>query len=165
MLYLRNFTNFHTVSYIIWTPLWTKCASAAAILSNISADVRLIQNIYRFDILGITETHLNSTDPDRDIHIDGLEFLRLDRKERKGGGCVLYYADYLKFTHRKDLVKKDSEAMWIQAKFPTTNLLFSVIYRSELFSPNFFTNLQDVLECIIQSYQPESKEENRSIKA
>ena len=33
-----NFTNFHTVSYIIWTPLWTKCASAAAILSNISAD-------------------------------------------------------------------------------------------------------------------------------
>ena len=23
----------------LWTPLWTKCASAAAILSNISADV------------------------------------------------------------------------------------------------------------------------------
>ena len=43
LLYFRNFTNFHTVSYIIWTPLWTKCASAAAILSNISADV---QNIF-----------------------------------------------------------------------------------------------------------------------
>ena len=38
LLYFRNFTNFHTVSYILWTPLWTKCASAAAILSNISAD-------------------------------------------------------------------------------------------------------------------------------
>ena len=38
LLYFRNFTNFPTVSYIIWTPLWTKCASAAAILSNISAD-------------------------------------------------------------------------------------------------------------------------------
>ena len=38
LLYFRNFTNFQTVSYIIWTPLWTKCASAAAILSNISAD-------------------------------------------------------------------------------------------------------------------------------
>ena len=33
-----KFTNFHTVSYIIWSPLWTKCTSAAAILSNISAD-------------------------------------------------------------------------------------------------------------------------------
>ena len=38
LLYFRNFTNFHTVSYIIWTPLWTKCASMAAILSNISAN-------------------------------------------------------------------------------------------------------------------------------
>ena len=37
MLYFGNFTNFHTVAYIIWTPLRTICASAAAILSNISA--------------------------------------------------------------------------------------------------------------------------------
>ena len=98
--------------------------------------IRLIQNICRFDILGICETHLNSKDADRDIHIDSLEFLRLDRKERKGGGCVLYYADYLNVTH----------LAWIQAKFPTTNVLFSVIYRSELYLPNFFTNLQDVME-------------------
>ena len=41
LLYFRNFTNFHTVSYTIWTPLWTKCASTAAILSNISADENL----------------------------------------------------------------------------------------------------------------------------
>ena len=58
-------------------------------LRNKIDELRLIQNICRFDILGITETHLNSTDADRDIHIDVLEFLRLDRKERKGGGCVL----------------------------------------------------------------------------
>ena len=38
LLYFRNFTNFHTVSYVIWTPLWAKCASAPAILSNISAN-------------------------------------------------------------------------------------------------------------------------------
>ena len=38
LLYFRHCTNFHTVIYIIWTPLWTKCARAAAILSNISAD-------------------------------------------------------------------------------------------------------------------------------
>ena len=41
LLYFRNFTNSHTVSYIIWTPLWTKYASAAAILSNISANVEI----------------------------------------------------------------------------------------------------------------------------
>ena len=38
LLYFRNFTNFHTVSYVIWTPLWAKCASAPAILSNIPAN-------------------------------------------------------------------------------------------------------------------------------
>ena len=47
LLHFRNFTNFHTVSYIIWTPLWTKCASAAAILSNISADVYCANNALR----------------------------------------------------------------------------------------------------------------------
>ena len=46
LLYFRNFTNFPTVSHIIWTPLWTKCASAAAILSNISANVAKCTKIW-----------------------------------------------------------------------------------------------------------------------
>ena len=49
LLYFRNFTNFFTVSHIIWTPLWTKCTSAAAILSNISADEkRKIEQLQAF---------------------------------------------------------------------------------------------------------------------
>lgn len=36
--YFRKFMYLHTFSYIR-TPLWTKCARAAAILSNISANV------------------------------------------------------------------------------------------------------------------------------
>ena len=47
-------------------------------LHNKIDELRLIQNMCRFDILGITEIHLNSTDADRNIHIDrGLEVLRL----------------------------------------------------------------------------------------
>ena len=53
-------------------------------------------SICSFDIPGITESRLNSTDADHDVHIDGLEFLRLDRSDRKGGESVLYYADHLK---------------------------------------------------------------------
>ena len=50
LLYFRNFIKFHTVSYIIWTPLWMKCASVAAILSNISAngDVLLLVFFFRW---------------------------------------------------------------------------------------------------------------------
>ena len=36
--YFRKFMYLYTFSYIIWTPLWTKGARAAAILSNISAN-------------------------------------------------------------------------------------------------------------------------------
>ena len=73
-------------------------------------------------------------------------FYALIERNVKAADVYYYYANYLNVTHRKDLAKKDLEAIWIQAKFPSTNVLFSVIYRSELYSPNFFTNLQDVME-------------------
>ena len=41
---------------------------------------------------------------------------------------------------------KDIEAIWIQVKFPTHTTLFSVVYRSELETPNFFENFHGVLE-------------------
>ncbi|CAH3124174.1 unnamed protein product [Pocillopora meandrina] len=40
----------------------------------------------------------------------------------------------------------DIEALWIQVKFPTNTTLFSVIYRSELESTNFFESFRGALE-------------------
>ena len=47
---------------------------------------------------------------------------------------------------RKDLAPKDLKAIWVQIKFPTISALFSVIYKSEQESPNFFEDVHDVLE-------------------
>lgn len=60
-------------------------------LRNKIDELRLIQNICRLDILGITETHLNSTEADLDIHIDGLEFFRLIERNVKVAGvyCII----------------------------------------------------------------------------
>ena len=58
----------------------------------------------------------------------------------------MYYADHLTAVHRKDLLVRDIEAIWIQVKFPVHSTLFSVVYRSELETPNFFENFQGVLE-------------------
>ena len=91
-------------------------------------ELRVLQKICKFDILGITETHPDSSIADHDIHIDGLKVVRRDRTKCKGGGCMLYYAGHLKVTHRKDLANKELEAIWIQVKLPTYNTLFSVIY-------------------------------------
>ena len=35
------------------------------------------ERICRFDVLGITESHLNSFDADHEIYIDGYKFARL----------------------------------------------------------------------------------------
>ena len=60
--------------------------------------------------------------------------------------CVLYYAEHLKATHRKDLAKRDLEAIWIQIKFPSNSVLLSVMYRSELESQNLFEDFYEQLE-------------------
>jgi len=58
-------------------------------------EIHLLQELCKFDILAITESHLDSSVPDFHIEIEGLRFFRLDRPKRKGGGCVLYYAENL----------------------------------------------------------------------
>ena len=109
-------------------------------------ELRLLQRICGFDILGISETHLDSFVPDNFLQIDGLQLIRRDRTKCKGGGVALYYAEHLTAVHRKDLLVKDIEAIWIQVKFPVHTTLFSVVYRSELETPNFFENFHGVLE-------------------
>ena len=59
---------------------------------------------------------------------------------------VMYYAEHLSVIHRKDLAATYIEALWIQVKFPTNSTLFSVVYRSELETTNFFENFRVVLE-------------------
>ena len=88
-------------------------------------ELRLLQRICGFDILGISETHLDSSVPDNFLQIDGLQLIRRDRTKCKGGGVALYYAEHLTAVHRKDLLVRDIEAIWIQVKFPTHTTLFS----------------------------------------
>ena len=102
-------------------------------------ELRLLHRVCGFDILGISETPLDSSVPDN-LQIDGLQLIRRDRTKCKGGGVALSYAKHLTAVHRKDLLVRDIEALWIQVKFPTHTTLFSVVYRSELETPNFFDN-------------------------
>ena len=109
-------------------------------------ELRVLQSICRFDIIAITETHLDSSISNNLLCIDGVKLFRRDRTKCKGGGCSMYCAEYLQTTYRRDLASKDLEAIWVQIKFPTTSVLFSVIYRSELESPNFFEDIHGVFE-------------------
>ena len=88
-------------------------------------EIRLLQESCNFDILAITESHLDSSVPDFHIEIEGLRFFRLDRPKRKGGRCVLYYAENLTVIYRRDLSDKNLEAIWIQVNFPSVIALFT----------------------------------------
>ena len=108
-------------------------------------ELRCLQIFCRFEVLAITKTHPDKTVPDTALDIDRMKFLRLDRKGRKGGGCILYYADHLQATHRKDLFIDGLEAIWVQVKFPSTSVLFSVMYRPPDFN-KFFDLISSPLE-------------------
>ena len=98
-------------------------------LRNKIDELRCLQLLCKFEVLAITETHLDQTVLDTALNIDGMKLLRLDRKGRKGGGCALYFADHLHAIHRKDLFIEGLEAIWLQVKISSTQALFSVIYR------------------------------------
>ena len=46
-------------------------------------EIRCLQRQYRFEILAITETHLDSSVSDAVLNIEGMKFLRFDRKPGK----------------------------------------------------------------------------------
>ena len=98
-------------------------------LRNKIEELRCLQQLCKFKILAITEAHLNKKVPDTEILIPGMKIVRLDRKGRKGGGCLSYYGEHLHTTHRKDLLTQNIEAEWLQVKFPSSSVLFAVIYR------------------------------------
>ena len=108
-------------------------------------ELRCLQRLCRFEVFAVTETRLNSSIPDTEISIPGMKHLRLDRKGRKGGGCMLFYSDHLKAVHRNDLLTTSLEAAWVQVTFASSSVLFAVIYRPPD-DCTFFDHIVSVLE-------------------
>ena len=61
-------------------------------------ELRVLQSICRFDIIAITETHLDSSISHSHLNIDGMKIFRRDWTKCKGGGCIMFCAEYLKVT-------------------------------------------------------------------
>lgn len=70
----------------------------------------------------MTETHLDSLVSDAVVNIEGMKFLRLDKKSSKGGGCILFYSKHLCAVNWKDLFVDGLEAIWLQVKFPSCSV-------------------------------------------
>ena len=78
-------------------------------LSEIEDFVSVIND---FDIIGISETHLDHKVPDSKISLTDYKVFRNDRN-RRGGGVCLYVKDSITTNRKPDLESADYESVWV----------------------------------------------------
>ena len=79
-------------------------------------ELRILLKLCRFDVFGVTETHLNSEIIVGEIDIEDYNLIRRDRPGRQRRGCVKYYRKSLKAIHRPDLEDERVEGICMQVK-------------------------------------------------
>ena len=85
-------------------------------------------------IIGITETWGNSKIENSEISFDGYQTFRKDRKDRIGGGVLLYIRNDIKAVHREIFENIDAETIWCEIFIGEEGTLIGVSYRSPMSS-------------------------------
>ena len=75
------------------------------------------------------ETFLDENTGDNILHMDGFNFERKDRpvlrddslSSKRGGGVVVYIADYIGYKRRTDLESADIESIWLEINLKILN--------------------------------------------
>jgi ribonuclease P/MRP protein subunit RPP40 len=82
------------------------------------------------DLICITESWTNETIVDAEINFTGYTLFRKDRKNRVGGGVLLYVRNNIKAVHRTDLENEVCEMLWCELHDGKERTLIGVCYRS-----------------------------------
>ena len=87
-------------------------------------------------IFGLCETFLNDSIDNEQIHINGFKFERKDRLNTvahpsgKGGGILMYVAEHIDYSRRKEIESTDIESMWIEIEIKNSkSYLICSVYR------------------------------------
>ena len=81
-----------------------------------------------YDIILLSETHIDCSVDSSEIELDGYQLFRKDRN-RHGGGVLIYAKSSLQPVLFSDIDSNDLEFVFIKLLGPTTPLLFGVYYR------------------------------------
>ena len=101
--------------------------------------------LHQFDIIGISESHLNNEIPDSDINIPNYSAYRYDRN-RFGGGVMLYIHDRFSCKRRPDLESNNVEMLWVEIKCHSSVAIVGVCYRPPNQSANEVDSFLETLE-------------------
>ena len=106
----------------------------------------LNENIH---ILSLSETRLDSSVPDSEIHIEGYQCVRVDRN-RNGGGIITYVQENVHFNVRKDLFIAGLEVMCLEV-YQVKQKPFFVVYWYR--PPDSSISVYDKIETLFQSLE------------
>ena len=82
-------------------------------------------------IIGITETWANKDIVDAELALTGYVMFRKDRRERRGGGVVLYITEFIQvYEITLKSVAVCEEAIWCNIVTRNSTLTIGVVYRS-----------------------------------
>ena len=99
-------------------------------IRNKIEEVKLLLYVCRFDILAITETHLNRKISNNQLEIENYKMVRRDRSlGMVGGGCLVYIANHLCFTRLKSFESTDIEGIWLKIMFDSSAFIVGSMYR------------------------------------
>ena len=109
------------------------------------------------DVLGITETWLNTTYSDSYVAIDGYILERRDRSTGRGGGVAVYLHDSVSYNRRHDLEKDQLEDLRVEIQCPCSiGILFGTVYRPP--DNSRIDNWCSLIESTLERIQVDSKE-------
>ena len=115
-------------------------------IKNKIDEIRMLLQVCKFDILAITESHLDKNIGNKQLFIDNYRLMRRDRMNgKKGGGCIVYVANYLAAIQIRHLENSELEAIWIKLHTNKTSSVIGLVYRA----PNdagFFDEFSKQLE-------------------
>jgi len=118
-----------------------------------SLEIRHIAIKTKAAVISITETWLDQTVTDAEIHIQNFSVIRKDRL-RHGGGVCGYIRDGHAFNPKSDLNSDDAEFLFIELLLPRNKLIYiGTIYRPPKLT-DFLQKFETVLKELKSDCEP-----------
>ena len=113
-------------------------------------------SVYNYDLIGIVETHLDSTIEEERLALDGYSFHKDNHPQNvKRGGVGLYVKDSLPSKNRSDLVTLP-ECVVCEIQLKRKKYFFVVVYRSPSQDQSEFDNFTLNFELLLSKIQAEN---------
>ena len=149
--------NIHKCSYLTPEQFWTDRNEISEKNNFLNVNIRsLSKNLdslreciksldCKFDIIGISETHLKDK-PNDLLGIDGFNIEYTNRTGREKGGVCMYISEELKYNLRTDLCQANPnyESCFIEIENKNKNVIVGVVYRAHTPIDSFITDIEPI---------------------